>query len=62
MLAISKRYLLRPTLRQGFLEEGLMGHGRAGRHHHPVEVVFLDDGCRCVTWVSWEQEKRLSST
>jgi hypothetical protein len=26
----------------GALEERLMGPWRAGRHHHPVQVVFLD--------------------
>ena len=42
MLAISKRYLLSPLLRM-VLEEGLVRPGRAGRHHHPVEIFRLDD-------------------
>ena len=27
---------------QHFLEDGLVGGGAAGRHHHPVQVVFPD--------------------
>ena len=30
-------------IHQGFLEEGLVGLGRTGGHHHPVEAFFADD-------------------
>ena len=38
ILAISKRYLLRPASIDGLPEQGLVGAGRAGGHHHPVEA------------------------
>ena len=35
--------LVEPGVDQGLPEQGLVGDGRAGRHHHPVELLFLDD-------------------
>ena len=38
-----KQILVQAGVDQGLPEQGLVGDGGASRHHHPVEVVFLDD-------------------
>ena len=38
-----KEVLVQPGIDHGLPEQGLVGDGRAGRHHHPVELLFFDD-------------------
>ena len=38
-----KQILVQAGVDQRLPEQGLVGDGGASRHHHPVEVVFLDD-------------------
>ena len=61
MLAISTRYLFRPALMSVSWKSGFVRSGGAGGDDNPVQALFRMTSV-ILSWVSWEQVNRFSST